>query len=154
MLDGLKDGFNNYIQQLPKKITQSALQSGLYSFFISAVIAKNIEVGTFCAALACTVSIISSLTLPIFKEALSDDSGNMKWYHQTVHTVINLAIVQGTINYLISGYNINHPMVHKVHLFAGALFTVALNLLVNGFKDRSTDESFPYILISEKVNIF
>lgn len=154
MLDGLKDVFNNYIQQLPSKIPQSVLESGIYSFFISAIIAKNIEVGAFCAALSCTVSLISSLTLPIFKEALSDKNGNMKWYHQTVHIFSNLAIAQWTINYLISSNNINHPMVHKVHIFAGALFTIALNLAVNGFKDRSTDESFPYILVGENIKIF
>jgi hypothetical protein len=150
MLDGLVDGANRYFNRLPNNIPSSALSSGLYTFFVSAVISKNLNSGLFCAALASAVSIISALTMPIFKDSLSDANGNMRWYEQAVHSVAILGISQILISF---GMSYVPQIAYKVNLFAGALSTVALNLLLNQFKNRPTSESAPYILIGELGNL-
>lgn len=146
MLDSLRVKFNDYLSDLPTNICESAIESSIYTFVVSAVISQDINAGVECAVTAALVSIISSLVLPIFKVALSDSTGKMKWYHQGIYIFTNLGISQLLINNCIIPNTSDYLTIQKVHLFAGAIFTVGLNLILNGFDDRDTATSWPYVL--------
>lgn len=146
MLERLQSNLNLYTNNMPREIGKAALISGLFTFFISALTSQSLRSGFVCAGIAATVSLIGSLVLPIFKYALADDTGNMKWYSQAVNSVAVLGISQVVINYISSNY---FSSAIKVNLYAGVLLTMTLNLLLNGFKDRSADEGSPYMLLGE-----
>ncbi len=138
MLDAIRHSFNDYVQRLPTNIPKAAIESGVYSFVISALLSGDVHVGLVTASLAATVSVISGLTTPLFREAFADLRGNIKWYHQAVSFVINLGIAQVAINSLTK---------YRVNLLAGAFFTIGLNLFLHGFRDQSTSTSPTYIMV-------
>lgn len=138
MLDTILDSFHDYVQQLPNNMARAAIESAVYSFVISALFSGNAQVGVATAALAATVSLISGLTMPFFREAFADRHGNLKWHHQAMHIVINLAIAQFLINALT---------VYRTNLIAGAFFTVGLNLFLSNCEDQSTRVSPSYIFV-------
>ncbi|MBS0272790.1 MAG: hypothetical protein JSR85_09160 [Proteobacteria bacterium] len=139
MIDAIRDSFDDYVRELPKNISKAAFESGVYSFAASVLFSGgDIHIGLATAALAAIVSVISGLTMPFFRESFADHLGFIKWYHQAVGFVINLAIAQVAINFLTP---------YRVDLLAGSFFTIGLNLMVHGLRDRSTFVSSTYIMV-------
>jgi hypothetical protein len=132
------DQFNDYVDQLPAKIPLAAVKSAIYSFACTAILSGNVRIGFFCAKLAATVAVINGLTMPFFRKAFSDNYGNIKWYHQAANQIVSLAMVQLFINSLTS---------YRVNLVVVGMFTVSLNLLLNGFANQSTYKSNSFIII-------
>jgi hypothetical protein len=142
MLDTIRDGFNNYAQQLPRDISKAAIKSASYSFVLSTLFSEgDIRIGVATAALAAIVSMVNSLTMPFFRKAFADYRGDMHWYHQVFSCLINLGISQLLINSLIA---------YRVNVFANAHFNIFLTLLLNGtneLRDYSTYRSPIYAMI-------
>lgn len=136
MLDAIRDQCDQYYQQIPDNIPDAAFKSAVFSFAISAILSGNVEVGIRTAFIAATVSIISGLTMPIFRHYLADNNGNMKWISFAATQIANLAITQ---------YLVNSTTTYRVNLMSSIFFTVFLSGLLINFSDVNTHFCPSYI---------
>jgi hypothetical protein len=138
MLTSIHERFNSYVGQLPTNIPQAALTSSAYSFAITILLSSNIETGLAVAAIAGTVSVVSGLTMPVFRYLFANNEGNIKWYQYAATQVINLGITQLLVNSLTA---------YRLNLVASAFFTITLRLAFHGFSDYPTSVSPVYFFV-------
>lgn len=134
--------FSDYYQSLPYRIPTAIIQSAAVSFAISAIFTENLNLSLVTGAIAATISLISALTMPIFRTAFADKDGKMPWLAFAVTQTVNVGLTQLVVN------NLTHLTSYKVNLMVSLFFTILFTgMLVRGFDDVDTRISPTYILI-------
>lgn len=129
MLDALRHQCDQYYQEIPDHIPDAAFKSAVFSFAISAILSGNVDVGLRTAAVAATVSIISGLTMPIFRHYLADQNKVMQWHRFAATQIVNLAITQ---------FLVNSTTNYRINLMSSVFFTVIVSGVLMGFSDIDT----------------
>jgi hypothetical protein len=131
--------FYDYYNTLPTRLPKALIQSGAVSFAFSAFITNNLDRSLLTGALAASVTLISALTMPLFKKAFANEKGNLSWFSFGVIQTVNLGLTQLAVNSLTS---------HKVNLLGTLFFTVFLLGWVRDFNDIDPNISAPYFIVS------
>jgi hypothetical protein len=138
MFDAIRAQYHTYANELPINIPQAVFKSAVISFAIATLISGNIDKGLVSAAFAATISLISGLTLPMFRRFCANPQGNISWFYHSVSIFVNMGITQIFMSALTA---------YRINLIASALFTVGLNLLLNGFADYKTSICPSYLVV-------
>lgn len=137
MLDIIADQFQKYMTTLPAGIPEAVGKSALVSFAAASLISSDLNRGRIIGLIAVVSALVDAFTLPIFRQLLGNQAGNVAWYHHAVAIVVNLAVTQGIINTLTS---------YRVDLVASSVLMIAMSLYFHGMNDHSTRYARYYVL--------
>jgi len=144
MLNAIRDPFDRYYQQLPEKIPKAAFQSAAFSFSLSMLMSitqsrVTVDKAMTNALLAATVSIVSALTMPIFRSILADQNGRIDWLTFAAKQILILGCTERLVRSFTD---------YRVDLFFSILYTTWLvSGIWRNFANYPTNSSPIYILL-------
>jgi hypothetical protein len=119
----------SFTNQLPKDTLPAMAQSFVFSFALGTAISCNPLVGFTTGTLAATVSLISNLSVPLFKQIWGRETEH--WYEFGARSLLVFALVSGAA-YGSTGIAIN--------FIAATLMTLFIACLQGG-RDRDINQA-------------
>lgn len=127
----------NYCNAMPYDTINAAGKSFIFSFAISTAITGNPGFGLFSGVMAAAVSLVSSATVPIFREIWNRGPNSSEhWYEFAARSLLAAAVVS-----IIAANFANIT----INFIATAAFAVLISAF-EGFKDRPMDKSAIYLV--------